>query len=138
MELLAPVDKLLQRGCWQEALDETARLLAKYPANPRLNAYMGLCYFRLGRYDEALPPLQRATALDPTDVDAGIKLAQTYDRLKRYHECAVVAAEFLKRRPYDHTLQGLLEAHERDLCLDRDGWEKSQWMPAKLQKMSNR
>jgi len=138
MDLTATVDSLLRAGKWKEARDEAHRLLGSYPANPRLNGYLGLCEFRLGRYEEALPPLQRAAALDPTYVDAGIKLAQTYDRLHRYHECALVARDFLVHRPSDHTLQGLLDAHQGELSLDREGWEKSDWVPAHRAKLTNR
>jgi tetratricopeptide (TPR) repeat protein len=138
MEITAAVENLLRAGRLQEARDEAARLLMSYPANSHLNAYLGLCEFRLGRYEESVPPLQRAIALDPTFVDAGIKLAQAFDRLHRYHECAVVAKDFLHHRPSDHTLQGLLDAHQGELSLDREGWEKSEWVPAHRAKLTNR
>lgn len=136
--MLAQLEKLMMEHRWDEARQEALRLLADHPANTQVNAYYGLCEFRLGNFQEALKPFQTAVALDPSFIDAGIKLAQTYDRLHRYHECAVVAKEFLCKRPADHTLQGLLEFHEESLSLDREGWEKHNWMPSKLSKLSNR
>ncbi len=138
MPILEPVESLMHEGRWAEASSLATELLLTYPANSRLNGYLGLCEFRLGHYSEALEPLSRAVALDPSFVDAGVKLAQAYDRLERNHECAVVAREFLKRRPYDRNLQGLLEAHESELTLDREAWEKSEWIPAHRAKMTNR
>jgi len=128
----------MRKRQFKAALAACEDLLVDHPANANLNAYAGLCHFRLENYACAKPFLERAVSLDPSHLDAGIKLAQTYDRLHMSHECAVTAKQFLKLKPSDHTLQGLLDFHEQNLSLDVEGWESHLYRPAHLRKLSNR
>jgi tetratricopeptide (TPR) repeat protein len=85
-----------------------------------------MCHFRKAEYDLAVEPFRKASILDPNFWEAGAKLAQCYDRLKRYEEAYTVAKEWLHVRPSDHTLQGLVEALKHQVRGNKvEGWERT-------------
>lgn len=116
----------MQRQDWDGAIAAARSAIVAYPVNAKYHALLGLCYFRKGSFHQAVDPLRRATILDPNFVDAGIKLAQSLDRSGDYVEAHRVAEEFLRLRPADRTLQGLVMALQdhRDRS-HQDGWERS-------------
>ncbi len=116
----------MQQGRWDEAVHACQCALQVQPISPKLHAYLGVCYFRQEKFENAIDSLRRATMLDPQFVDAGVKLAQAYDRLRRYEEAYVVAQEFLRIRPGDRTLQGLVNGLQYHVKGNRtDGWERT-------------
>ncbi len=91
-----------------------------------LHAYLGICLYKQNQFAPAAESFKRATLLDPKFVDAGVKLAQCYDRLRQYEEAYVVAREWLTICPSNRTLQGLVHGLELQVKGNRvDGWEKS-------------
>lgn len=120
------IEALMRDGNLEEAQVRCEALLQLQPAIPRLHALLGLCHFRAHRFAKALAPLKTAASLDPGNIDYGIKLAQTYQRLHNYHEAAVVAHDYLKLAPGNHTLQALDTLLQDHRILDKAGWEKGE------------
>ena len=120
------IEVLMQSGAWDDAIVECKAVLQLQPTNPRVHAMLGMCYFRKGEYQLALEPFRKASVLDPKCWEAGVKLAQCYDRLKRYEEAYAVAKEWLQVRPQDHTLQGLVEILQFQVKGNKvEGWERT-------------
>ena len=91
-----------------------------------LHAYLGISLFKQSKFELAAESFRRATLLDPKFVDAGTKLAQCYDRLRRYEEAYTEANEWLKLSPANRTLQGIVRALELQVKGNRkDGWERT-------------
>lgn len=120
------IDGLMQRQAWDDAILECKAALQVQPTNARLYGYLGMCYFRKGEYQNAIEPFRKASVLDPNFWEAGAKLAQCYDRLKRYEEAYEVAKEWLRVRPNDHTLQGLVDGLKLQVRGNKkEGWERT-------------
>ena len=120
------IEALMQRQAWDDAIVECKATLQLQPTCSKLYGYLGMCYFRKGEYTHAIEPFRKASVLDPNFWQAGAKLAQCYDRLKRYEEAFEVASEWLKVHPSDHTLQGLVEGLRYQVHGNRlDGWERT-------------
>ncbi|HEY0868451.1 MAG TPA: tetratricopeptide repeat protein [Fimbriimonas sp.] len=122
----ANIEGLMQRGMWEDAIVECKAVLQVQPTNPRLHGYMGICHYRLDRWEEAAISLRRAIILDPHFLDAGVKLAQCLDKCGRHLEAFDVCQDFLHLQPGNTTLKGLSEALQRHTDERRiDGWEPS-------------
>lgn len=120
------IDGLMQRQAWDDAIVECKAALQLQPTNARLYGYLGMCHFRKGEYQLAIEPFRKASVLDPKFWEAGAKLAQCYDRLKRYEEAYAIAKEWLAVRPNDHTLQGLVEGLKHQVRGNKvEGWERT-------------
>ncbi len=120
------VFEAMQKGDWDGAITACQKALLAQPTNAKWHGYLGLCHFKKNQFDKAVDPLRRAILLDPEFVDAGTKLAQAFDRLGRYVEAHQTAEEFLRLKPSDRTLQGLvyqLQDH-RDKAQTAD-WERT-------------
>jgi tetratricopeptide (TPR) repeat protein len=121
------IETHMQNGRWEEAEHACNAALQVQPTSAKLHAYLGMCYFRRSICDKAVDSFKKATLLDPNFVDAGIKLAQSYDRLQRYEEAYATAVEWLRIRPADRTLQGLVHGLQHQVKGNRtDGWERTQ------------
>jgi Flp pilus assembly protein TadD len=122
----AHIDSLMQKADWDQAIHEIQVVLQVQPANPILHAYLGMCFFRKADFEAAVDPLRKATILDPKFFEAGVKLAQALDKLKRYAEAYDVAHDFLAIHPGDQRLQYLVQALEPYANARRqDGWERT-------------
>jgi len=120
------IDALMQKGQWDDAIVECKAVIQVQPTNARVYGLLGMCHFRKGDYQGAIDPFRKASVLDPKFWEAGAKLAQCYDRLKRYEEAYEVAQEWLRVRPQDHTLQGLVEALRYQVRGNKvEGWERT-------------
>ncbi len=120
------IDALMLKGAWDDAIIECKAVLQLQPTNARLHGLLGMCHFRKGEYDKALEPFRKASVLDPKFWEAGVKLAQCYDRLRRYEEAYTTAKEWLRVRPQDHTLQGLVELLQYQVRGNKvEGWERT-------------
>jgi len=120
------IETHMQNGRWAEAEHACHAALQVQPTSAKLHGYLGICHYRQGAYDKAIESLKRATNLDPQFVDAGIKLAQSYDRLQRYEEAYATAVEWLRVRPSDRCLQGLIHGLQHHVKGNRtDGWERT-------------
>jgi len=116
----------MQQGAWDDAILECKAVLQLQPTNARILGCLGMCHFRKGEFDKAIVPFRKASILDPKFWEAGVKLAQCHDRLKRYEEAYEIAKEWLRVRPQDHTLQGLVEALKYQVRGNKvEGWERT-------------
>lgn len=102
------IEALIRNARWQEAERACRHLLCARPADARLNAFQGICLFRMGDFAAAEPCFMRATVLDPWFVNAGVKRCQCLERLRRYDEALELAREWLAKRPNDPTLGAIL------------------------------
>lgn len=76
--LLARAHLAMQAGKYERAIDLAKTYLAKSPERPVRGLYvLGVCYTRLGRFDEAIVPLQKALQETPDDVDLVLAMADT-------------------------------------------------------------
>ncbi len=120
------IDELMRHGHWDEAIAACTDALHIQPCSPRLRGLLGMCYFRLQRWDEAEKEFRKAVSLDPNFWEAGVKLAQSLDRLKRYDEAYVTAVEWLRVQPNDPALQALIDALGRYKHSNAtDAWERT-------------
>jgi tetratricopeptide (TPR) repeat protein len=124
--MIEEIEEKLRLAQWPEAQKLSEALLAEQPCSPQANAYLGLCFFRQGRFNEAVGPLQRAVTLDENYWEAGTKLAQALDRLQRYEEALEVVKQFLAVKPSDPTLIHLKNGLERNVPEKiTDSWQKT-------------
>ncbi len=123
---LSGIEQLMQQQQWDDAIVHCKAALQLQPTNAKLHGYHGMCHFRKREYELAVEPFRKACALDPHFWQAGAKLAQCYDRLKRFEEAYEVAVEWLRVHPCDHTLQGLAEALQYQVKGNKvEGWERT-------------
>jgi tetratricopeptide (TPR) repeat protein len=123
---LTHVEKLMMQGDWPAALHESQSLFQVHPISPKINGYIGLCFFRMNRFEEAIEAFKRATILDDNYADAGIKHAQALDKLQRFDEALEVAEYWLGKRPNDRTLTVLVNGLRRQVGEKlTDAWQKS-------------
>jgi eukaryotic-like serine/threonine-protein kinase len=73
-------------GDLPNAVGEVELALAGRPNDARLHLQLGAMLRSLGRWDEAVIALDRATRFDPRRVDAHMQAALTYSRLRRYDQ----------------------------------------------------
>lgn len=120
------IELLMQTQQWDDAIVECKAALQLQPTNAKLYGYLGCCYFRKGDFRSAIEPFRKASVLDPKFWQAGAKLAQCYDRLKRYEEAYETAVEWLRVQPSDHTLQGLVDGLKHQVKGNKkEGWERT-------------
>ncbi|MGV3619028.1 MAG: tetratricopeptide repeat protein [Fimbriimonas sp.] len=113
---------------------QTRAALQVTPTNPKLHAYLGLCYFRQNDFNNAEVCFRRAGTLDEKFWEAGAKQAQCLDRLHRYEEAYRVAKHWLKVNPRDRTLQGIAMALEHQVKGDhQEGWERTRGIGYQVQ-----
>jgi tetratricopeptide (TPR) repeat protein len=95
---------LAQKG---HSLDEAERLmlraLEKKPNEAAFLDSLGWVYFRAGKWNEAVVPLEKAVGLSPEDPTIQEHLGDVYVQLKEYA---------LARKAYEPALQGLQEKPE--------------------------
>lgn len=124
---LTKIERQMQAQDWAGAAAACVDGLRAMPTNPKLHAYLGLCLFHSQRFEEAEQSFQRATTLDPQFWQAGVKHAQTLDRLGKYEEAYDVAKCWQRLAPNDRTLSALLMGLEMR-GLDhgpKQGWERT-------------
>lgn len=116
---------MMRQGDWEGAMLACKAGLQVQPTNAKLLGYLGLCQFRNADYAAAEVSFRRATLLDPNFLDAGIKHAQCLDRLKRYEEAYQVAQDWLRKKPGEKTLMGLVTFLGPQVRGERQGWERT-------------
>jgi tetratricopeptide (TPR) repeat protein len=95
---------LFKSGDMKQAIAEFQPLLAKQPTgtaeNQRLTILVGMAYYGLAKYDEAIPYLKRAAAIDTQNLPLRMTLAHCYLWTKQYqyvldtyHEILMLGAE---------------------------------------------
>lgn len=120
------IEAAMRAGRWTEGQQACREALMARPTDARIHACEGMCFFRLGDFPSAEPCFMRATALDPSFIDAGVKRCQCLDRMRRYDEALELAREWHTKRPNDPALNAIIEAHQYRANPRRiEGWEIS-------------
>ncbi len=124
--MLQDIEQIMQTGNWQAVETACRNSLLAHPTNPKVHAYLGLSFFKRAQYELAVDPLKRATILDPKFSDAGIKLAQALNHVRRYKEALQVAKEYLQLCPNSTILLGLIDfLSEKRGLEDTEAWERT-------------
>ena len=90
---------LLERGAIVEAEMAAAELRARFPGDAEYARMHGLALFQLGRKDEALAALKRATELAPGQVDAFCNLATVMVESGQANAAIELLRNTLKKSP---------------------------------------
>jgi len=118
---LAELDR--DAGTFDVALIHARQSLAIEPNNPIYNLLLGTTLLRSGRAEDALPPLQAATRLQPWNREAVYNLGRALVALDRHDE----AAGYLARADTLEILWGELGLVLRSIQLhpaDAERWEE--------------
>lgn len=124
MNPMQSIEAHMRHARWLEAQRLCRELLFARPTDAKLHALEGICFFRLGDFAAAEPCFTRATALEPSFVDAGVKRCQCLERLKKIDEAVFLAREWQAKRPSDPTLRHLIHTYgNRPNPYRTEGWE---------------
>jgi tetratricopeptide (TPR) repeat protein len=77
---------LAEEEDWATLVDFYNYAIEKYGAYPFLYRNLGICYSRLGKYDYALQPFRNAVAMESTNPENYVFLAQAYEKLNMLDE----------------------------------------------------
>jgi tetratricopeptide (TPR) repeat protein len=77
---------LAQKEDWKTLVDFYNYAIEKYGPNPFLYRNLGICHSRLEQYDYAVNDFRNAVAMESTNPQNYIYLAQTYEKLNRLEE----------------------------------------------------
>ena len=103
---LTKIEKLLEEGIFQEAVEKLEIIVGKDPKNPKARMLLGKGYNELGRYNEAVLQFQKASQLyasQPKElINARLELANTYliygDRDSAYRILNIVQKDTSDRK----------------------------------------
>jgi tetratricopeptide (TPR) repeat protein len=124
--MIAEVEALMQAGKWEDAQVQCEAYVQLQPGNATLNAYLGLCHFRRNEFDKAAVWFRKSVTLEPRYHEAGLKLAQSLDRMMKYKEALEVAKQFLALYPNDAQLRALVNGLQRQHgAEEEESWQKS-------------
>jgi len=107
------IEQVMASGNWPQALALSREMVHKLPNSPKLHAYVGICCFRLQRFEEAAASFRTALTLDENNFDVALKLAQSLDRLLRFDDALAAAEIAVKIRPSDTTANVLINGLRR-------------------------
>ncbi len=126
MNAYESIETLMRGGRWMDAQVACEELLFFRPTDAKLHAYRGICFFRLSDYAAAEPCFMRATALDPSFIDAGVKRCQCLERMKRFDDAVYYAREWQAKRPTVPALGVIVRNHgNRPDAFRTEAWEKN-------------
>jgi tetratricopeptide (TPR) repeat protein len=80
--------ELAWEGQWEAALEAYQVALAEMPDDPAVRNHMGLAFFELKRYDQALEAYTRASQLAPKDPAPLARIAEIHEALGQRHAAA--------------------------------------------------
>ena len=75
--------QLIKQGRFEEALDVLEAIISGYGAEIELLDMQGMCFFRLGRYEQAAACYAQEAELDPKNATPLTNLGAVYNRIKR-------------------------------------------------------
>jgi tetratricopeptide (TPR) repeat protein len=108
-------DRLRQRGHVQAAAEEYRRALSKDPYSPYLLNKLAATLMAQGRWQQALPPLQQAQALEPDYVTTYTNLGRLHVALQAYEQARLALREAVQINPFDPTIHLHLAESYRQL-----------------------
>ena len=94
---------------WDKAAEFYRRALEEVPDHPMALASLGLSFFQLKQYDEALRMYQRVSALQPEDPMPFEKIARIYERVGMLHEAV---------QSFMQGAESQLKVHDIDRAVD--------------------
>jgi tetratricopeptide (TPR) repeat protein len=94
----------LQKNDFAHALPILESAVRVVPDDYRVNFFLGICYGRTGRNEDAARVLEKAHELNAKDVDIIGQLALTYDQLKKHEESDSLYEQGLRLDPKNHLL----------------------------------
>lgn len=103
---------------WHGAVDAYSQALSENPDDPMALSSLGLAYFQLKNYEEALRVFQRLTILMPDDPMPFERISRIYERVGMLNEaikCYLHTAEFqLKARDVDRAVDNYYDVIRLD------------------------
>ena len=75
-----------EKGLHEEAVNVLKAALTIEPDNTEVLTTLAFAYFQLKKYDDALPHLQRAHQLDPSDLNAVSGICNAFAYTRRWEE----------------------------------------------------
>jgi len=111
--LLHAEEILYNENDWPSVDSVNARLMSEWPDRCEGYLWAGDALVRRARFDEAVPPLERAAALDPfrgSAVNVGRALGRAYLMVGRIEEGRTVIRDLLVRDSAQTDMKGLLAA----------------------------
>ena len=94
---------------WDKAAEFYLQALEESPDHPTALASLGLSYFQLKQYDEALRVYQRVSAIHPDDPMPFEKIARIYERVGMLHEAV---------QSFMQGAESQLKAHDIERAVD--------------------
>jgi tetratricopeptide (TPR) repeat protein len=88
-----------QVGLWRNTFGIVGHSIAEIGATPKLVGLLGTAHLRAGRWQQALPLLERSLQGDPKDQSIAINLAIALFLSGRQTEAIALAQEILKQMP---------------------------------------
>lgn len=120
------LETLIQQGKWDDAIAQCQAIIVAQPVNPKLHAYLGMCFLKKNDFPNAEVAFRKAITLDPNFWEAGVKLAQVLDRQLKYKDALQVAEHYLHLRPNEHALQVLVNGLRRQQgAVEEESWQKN-------------
>jgi TolB-like protein/Tfp pilus assembly protein PilF len=87
-------------GRWEEAVDLVHRAMRLNPHYPEwYTIVIGVCYFSMGRHEEAIEELKRVLVRNPDIPSTHILLATSYSEMGRMEEAEAEVAEIMRLNP---------------------------------------
>jgi tetratricopeptide (TPR) repeat protein len=101
-------DELMGKGRAAAAVNEYQRALQAAPRSPVILNKLGRVLIQMKRYDEALPPLKTALALDPDNANTYVQLGRVQYASKNYPESRAALEEAVQINPFNPAIYKLL------------------------------
>jgi tetratricopeptide (TPR) repeat protein len=116
-------ERALAGGRYAEAQRSYERLRTLEPERAEVHARLGLIYFQLGKFADAIPVLRRALALKPGLPNLDALLAMSLSEIGRHQEALAGLEQAFRQPAGDRALRRLVGLHlQRTYTdLDRDG-----------------
>jgi tetratricopeptide (TPR) repeat protein len=96
--------RALARGRWQLAAELLAECLATHPEWAEVRVNLGIAYYRLGRFGDALAEFEKAVRQAPHLAEAWLNLAAAANELGLLQRAAEALAEAGKLNPHLRSL----------------------------------
>jgi tetratricopeptide (TPR) repeat protein len=101
-------DQLLAKGRPIAAANEYQRALQASPHSPVILNKLGRVLIQMNRYDDALPPLEKALALDSDNGGTYLQLGRVHHAKKNYKESKEALEEAIQINPFNPLIHRLL------------------------------
>ncbi|MDP1897745.1 MAG: PEP-CTERM system TPR-repeat protein PrsT, partial [Sulfurimicrobium sp.] len=118
----------MQTGDFAKATEYFAKASSLAPQSAQFHSALGISKLALGENDHAIAEMETAVKLDAKSPKAGVLLAMTQLRLKKYDKALAAAKGIEKEQPDNplaYNLQGAAYAGKKDFSNARASFEKA-------------